>query len=1067
MTDPASTQVWRIALDEAERLEALAPGERAAALEAMQRQDPALHAKVRTLLSEAGTAAPAIDAAKLLREAALSTSGDLAGQQVGPYRFVRLLGSGGMGQVWLAERTDGRFEGQVAIKLLGTALHSERLERFRREGQLLARLAHPFIARLLDAGSLPSGQPYLVLEHVDGQRIDRWCDDARLDIDARLRLFIDVCVAVAHAHANLVVHRDLKPSNILVGAGGAVKLLDFGIAKLIETETGAAEETALTRLAGRAMTPEYAAPEQVSGEPITTATDVYALGVLLYELLSGQRPYAAASASPIELARHIVEIDPRPLGATEAAADRRGTTAERLRRARRGDLENIVAKALKKDPRQRYAGAQALADDLMRVLRREPVLARPDRFAYRSAKFVRRHRVPVAAAGLVAVALGVGLGLALWQAEVARAERAAAEQQAEVAAVARGEAQAEARRAVEQGAEARRQSERAEQALELARAQSARAERNAEQAQQQARRADTSASAARAQTAIALAERDKTRAVKDFLIDLFETSSILREGPVKAKQISARELLERGAIKLQAQADAVPEEVRAELLQTLAQLHAEIGDLGHTVALYTQAIDSAKRLKGPAHPEVAKHLVDFATALIAAGDFARAEALLAEAGPIFEAHRDLSSAERGQYHVNLSLLHSPRDAAAATRHAERAVAILERAPPNRRAAALNLRTAYTHLGHASIRQGDFQAAEAHHRRSLELALRHAGAEHPYTAVSYANLGEVLRMRGRLQESEAAAREAVRVARLAAPEDRVGIAQTELRHGVTLSVMGERAAARSSIESALAAFEAATGADGGFTLYARQTLASTALREGDLNEAGRQLDALDAAYARKAPPRSTLGSTLLHRTRHLLALGDLDGARRTADRALELIGAAGSARGLGALEAQYLLADIELQSGQHEAALRRWREAMGRHEPRGVIFPGSEVRLALLEGRAALARGDSALALERFGAGRRLIEEAVDAATRGELLREALSGLARAQMQRGRPELAQPLLEHALELAERSQAPLSPRLAEAQLLLAQALLARGEVVRARDLAERARTIHAGHSKLDER
>jgi tetratricopeptide (TPR) repeat protein len=325
-----------------------------------------------------------------------------------------------MGSVWLAERCDGRFEGRAAVKLLNMAVMGRAgEERFRREGNILARLTHPNIARLTDAGISPTGQPYLVLEYVDGQPIDRYCDSRALSVEARLRLFLDVLEAVAHAHANLVVHRDIKPANVLVSVAGRVTLLDFGIAKLLDDEQGTwsprSTGTAVLTRDAWAATPAYAAPEQVTGAAITTATDVYALGVLLYVLLTGRHPAGDAARSPATLMRAIVEVEPpRPsdiVGRDETAGaqipqgERSGTTSARLQRMLHGDPDTIVAKALKKNPAERYISVTALADDIRRFLRHEPIAARPDTWRYRAAMFARRHARGMAAAAAVVVLL--------------------------------------------------------------------------------------------------------------------------------------------------------------------------------------------------------------------------------------------------------------------------------------------------------------------------------------------------------------------------------------------------------------------------------------------------------------------------------------------------------------------------------------------------------------------------------------------------------------------------------------------------------------------------------------
>jgi serine/threonine-protein kinase len=351
----------------------------------------------------------------------------LAGQTFGAYTLLTLVGQGGMGSVWLARRSDGRFEGMTAVKLLNASLVGRAgEERFRREGSILARLADPHIARLLDAGVSPTGQPFLVLEYVEGEPIDRYCDGLRLGIEARIRLFLGVLGAVAHAHANLVVHRDIKPSNVLVGRDGQAKFLEDGV----EGET-----TALTREGGRALTPEFAAPEQIVGGSVTTATDVYALGTLLYLLLTGRHPVAAPRPSPGDLVRAILETEPERasdlFGGSRAfspeeqrrVAEARATTPDALRRALQGDLDTILGKALKKNAAERYPSVTALAEDLRRFLHDEPIGATPDTLGYRAAKFVRRHRAGVAAAAVVAAAALLGTVGIVWQARAARRER--------------------------------------------------------------------------------------------------------------------------------------------------------------------------------------------------------------------------------------------------------------------------------------------------------------------------------------------------------------------------------------------------------------------------------------------------------------------------------------------------------------------------------------------------------------------------------------------------------------------------------------------------------------------
>jgi serine/threonine protein kinase/Tfp pilus assembly protein PilF len=407
--------------------------ERAAWLAALREQNPALAAHLQKLLDEHRILAQE----RFLEQALVLLPGQsaVAGQPIGAYKLHSPIGQGGMGSVWLAERSDGRFERRAAVKFLSLALagHGGE-ERFKREGSILGKLAHPHIAELLDAGVSPAGRPYLVLEHVDGEQIDQYCDQRGLDVEARVRLFLDVLAAVAHAHANLIVHRDIKPSNVLVRADGQVKLLDFGIAKLLEGEEHSGAATQLTREGGGALTPAYAAPEQVTGAPVTTATDIYALGVLLYILLAGQHPTGPGPHSPADLVKAIVDTEPPRLSEvvapTRATAElintnatKRATTPDKLRRLLRGDLDTVVAKALKKLPQERYASVTALADDLRRYLMHEPIGARPDTLGYRSAKFVRRNRTAVALATLALVAAVAGLLGTMNQAHTASAQR--------------------------------------------------------------------------------------------------------------------------------------------------------------------------------------------------------------------------------------------------------------------------------------------------------------------------------------------------------------------------------------------------------------------------------------------------------------------------------------------------------------------------------------------------------------------------------------------------------------------------------------------------------------------
>jgi WD40 repeat protein/tRNA A-37 threonylcarbamoyl transferase component Bud32 len=406
--------------------------ERGAWLEELEQRAPAWAAFLRKMFAaQGGSAQKLLETHGEFARGLAAMGGEdpvLIGKQFGPYRVLSLLGHGGMGSVWLAERTDGLFTRQVALKLVHPALMSRVInERSIREREILASLNHPNIARLIDAGFADDGQPYLALEYVAGTPLTAYCDHHRLSIRERLELFQQVLNAVQYAHAHLVIHRDLKPSNIMVTEAGQVYLLDFGIAKLL-TE-GEAKETELTRLGGRALTPDYAAPEQIAGAPITTAADVYALGVMLYELLIGERPYRLKRDTRGALEEAILQADPiapSRAATTDAAAGARSTTTKKLSKSLKSDLDTIVIKALKKSPSERYATANAFDEDIGRFLRGDVVLAQRDSFAYRAMKFARRYRIAIAVASVLILTLAAGLAATSYEAEVASVQRDAA-----------------------------------------------------------------------------------------------------------------------------------------------------------------------------------------------------------------------------------------------------------------------------------------------------------------------------------------------------------------------------------------------------------------------------------------------------------------------------------------------------------------------------------------------------------------------------------------------------------------------------------------------------------------
>jgi eukaryotic-like serine/threonine-protein kinase len=564
---PENTRQWRDAFAAFERWAELPTEQRGAWVARIGDQEPTLLPRLQALIEADAKADERFLAAPAELEA------PHAGRRMGPWVLQELLGSGGMGEVWRATRSDGLYAGQAAVKLQRAASrHAQADARFAREGEFLARVSHPHVAQLLDAGVGEGGERYLVLEYVQGQRIDQWCDKRRLDVDARLRLFLQVCQAVAFAHAQQVVHRDLKPANLLVTEQGHVKLLDFGVAKLLG-EAGASE---LTRVGAAGLTPEYAAPEQVEGGAISAATDVYALGVLLFVLVAGARPYGSERSSPAQLAREIVEAEAPPASraVSETAAAARSTSARALRQQLRGDIDRIIAKALRKPAAERYATAQALADDIERHLRHEPVLARAPTLAYRGAKFARRQWVPLASAVALVLALAIGGGQAAGVLVVL--------------AMAAGVAAT----------------------------------------LWQARKAKQGEAAARAEAA-------KATAIKNYVLQVFSAAQVGRVTQGQGVHTTVRDLLEQGGRDLLAEQALAPD-VRLELLLLVGETHRMHGLTDQAVALQGAAVELAAAHPAVGRERHAYAMCELGITLNQRGEFERCIPLLDEATALME-----------------------------------------------------------------------------------------------------------------------------------------------------------------------------------------------------------------------------------------------------------------------------------------------------------------------------------------------------------------------------------------------------------------------------------------------
>lgn len=611
------------------------------------------------------------------------------GTRIGPWRIEKLIGKGGIGQVYLAERDDGIYTKKVALKCIKRGMDSEViLQRFRYERQILASLQHPNIATLFDGGLTADGRPYLVMEFVDGIPIDQYCDNLKLGISERLKLFQDVCRAVNYAHRNLVVHRDLKPSNILVTGQGTVKLLDFGIAKLLDKET---HGQILTQTMMPVMTPVYAAPEQIRGETVTTAADVYALGVIIYELMTGKRPCDFSSGSSLEVIQAVLYQEPdsssvavkkmlkqknesRDVRAIEQISSERGLNPERLYQKLRGDIDMIVMKALHKEPDRRYTSAETFLEDINRHLSGLPISARPDKPAYRLQKYIRRHWFGVATA--VAFVLFFAGFLAVHTNRVTQ-------------------------------------------------------ERNL----------------AFVERDIAKTERDKANEVAVFLEELLSAGDPAY-GSERADTLRLRDFVQLSVVKVRNELEQQPA-VKAQMLNTLGKVQGKLGMHEQAFSLLNEALEIRRSIYDSDHLEVAASMNDLGVVLTTQGEFEEAENYLREA---LDMRLRLSGPESddpaGSYTALANLIHYRGDYEEAEEMYRKALEILEhsRGPEHHRTAV-----SMQNLATILHRRGNLAEAEELHRKAISINRNVLGREHPLTAASENNFGLLLVEMGQYSE----------------------------------------------------------------------------------------------------------------------------------------------------------------------------------------------------------------------------------------------------------------------------------------------------------------------------
>jgi serine/threonine-protein kinase len=855
---------------------------RATVLTAACAADEPLRGEVESLLAAHEQAGSFLDRPALVRppaDAPEPAPDPVAGQRAGAYVLVRELGHGGGGRVFLAERADREYEGRVAVKVLSAPLASPRLlERFRRERQILADLEHPNIARLLDSGTLAEGLPYLVMEYVEGTPIDGYCDRRRLGLEERLRLFQQVCRAVQYAHRNLIVHRDLKPGNVLVTADGTPKLLDFGIAKLLEPgEPGDAAEAQATHTWHRALTPRYASPEQVEGGPITTATDVYSLGVLLYELLTGRSPYGLEDDAPLSrVLEGVTTREPVKLSqaaAGEEVARRRSLSPRQLRRRLEGDLDTILLEALRKDPARRYASAEALAEDLHRHLENLPVLARREAILYRASKFVRRNRLATALASvLLLLVLGFGLAAMLQARRIASERDKAEEALAFLVDVFRssdplsrpvepGTREPTAREVLDRGAE------RVERDL-------------SDRPLVQATLLDAIGEVYRS-----LALYDRAEPLLEKALDL-RTSRLAADDPEVADSLThlaelhlARAELEpaearfREALEARERRHGRTDPRTAAALEGLGRMLHEAQRHEEAEGVLREALETARQTLGGDDPQVAATVMSLAKLRGDRGDPREAEALTREALAIRVAALGASHPAVAESREDLAVyLQNRGELEPAEEHLREAAKVwrtaLDEEHPIYLASLNNL---------ASLLQdeGRWQEAESLFREVLEVRARRLDPGHPQLLMSRNNLATILLDLGDAEEAEALYRENLAAARAAFGERHLFVAGTHHQIGFALRSEGrlEEAEAhqRRSLELALELY----GEDHELTARAVFELGRVACARGRLSEGERDLRRALEIRRRILPPghprlpeaEAHLGACLAEAGRH--------------------------------------------------------------------------------------------------------------------------------------------------------------------------------------------------------
>ncbi|MBL8173560.1 MAG: protein kinase [Bryobacterales bacterium] len=889
---------------------------------------------------------PVDPVSKLLEQAEMKPP-----SRVGQYEILREIGRGGMGAVYLASRADDQYRKQVAIKLvLRDRENAQVLERFRRERQILANLDHPNIALLLDGGATTDGLPYLVMEYVEGLPIDEYCDNNKLDVSARLRLFLTVCAAVHHAHQNLVIHRDLKPSNILVKKDGTVKLLDFGIAKLVQAQPAAGQAMDKTATAMRILTPEYASPEQVRGDPVTTATDVYQLGVVLYELLTGHHPFAFKSRAavmqmllsdepqkPSDAVNRVVEEElsdgtKQLIRSPVTICQTREGTPQKLRKRLEGDLDAILLRALAKETASRYGSVEQYADDIRRHLDDAPVLARTHNISYVAGRYLRRHKTGAAAAGFVFASLIIGIAVAGWEAHVARQERAKAQ-----------------------------------------------------------RRFD-----------------EVRRVANSFLFEVHDAMAPL-SGTTPARRLVVRKAMEFfDSLAKESGGDATLQQELAVAYHRLGDLQGNpnvpnLGDTSGALNNYKKAMQIRESLldAAPRDPELRRELgLSFeavADLFVTTGNTEAALDHYQKARAIFESlhqenpsSRPIQSLLAKSYHNVVGQLAQNGETARAMEFSRKAMKISEdllAQEPDNAAARRNLSVAYSRFAGVLHRMGDVNGAIQNYQKALDIQgeLLEQSPENAQIrreiSLIHEDIGKAHGTRNDIAKATESYRKALAIRKeLAANDPRNAMAANdlgfiEMRMGDMLQQAGQRAQALESYRRALDVFQGVAALDPA-NLLARRDTALIFERLGGLQAAAgnnssaldyyRRLQQVSAEWASKdtsnAVAQHTLGVAHLRVSETQSRAGDRNAALREADQAL-LVFQALHSRDSANVENQRGLAWAWIRKGEAlEAAaaaapagqrIPQWQQASGCYQQSLTVF-------SKIEGQRALRPADNTL-----------------------------------------------------------------------------------------------------------